>query len=227
MVPEPKWQPAGSGPAGVSLQLAWHHAAAPPPRLPTRDGAKTATLGDEVLKRPTATDPTRRALLAGAAALPVLLTACKGMQVLGTPPPPTADIRLLQRAISAEQLLIARCSGALSKAATSGAAAQGSPALTAAVTSIMTEHRQHLDELRARLVEPAGRPSATATQPSVSLPASMEAAVAALAEAEQTASDTLLGHLDSLPPSLAQLFASIAASEASHVPFLAAARSGQ
>jgi hypothetical protein len=186
-------------------------------------------LEDGVLKPTAATDPTRRALLAGAAvALPLLLTACKGVQALGTPPPPPTDIRLLQRAISAEQLLIAQCTGALGKTGSSGAAVAGSPAVTAAVTSVLSEHRQHLDQLRARLVEPAGRPSAPATQaPAVSLPASLDAAVAALSNAEQAASDALLSHLAVLPPSLAQLFASIAASEATHVPFLRAARGGQ
>jgi hypothetical protein len=51
--------------------------------------------------------------------------------------------------------------------------------------------------------------------------------VIALEEAEQAASDRLIGQLAALPPSLAQLFASIAASEATHVPYLQAARRGR
>ncbi len=42
--------------------------------------------------------------------------------------------------------------------------------------------------------------------------------------AEQAASDRLIAELAGLPPSLAQLFASIAASEATHVEYLRAAR---
>ncbi len=56
----------------------------------------------------------RRALLtASAAALPLLVTACKGIQALGTPPPPPADVRALQAAISAEAAMIARYDSAL------------------------------------------------------------------------------------------------------------------
>jgi hypothetical protein len=42
----------------------------------------------------------------------------------------------------------------------------------------------------------------------------------ALEQTEQAASDRLIGWLNGLPPTLAQLFASIAASEATHVPYL-------
>jgi hypothetical protein len=45
---------------------------------------------------------------------------------------------------------------------------------------------------------------------------------ATLEHAEQAASDRLIGQLAGLPPALAQLFASIAASEATHVPLLQA-----
>ncbi len=48
--------------------------------------------------------------------------------------------------------------------------------------------------------------------------------LAGLERAEQAASDRLLRQLDGLPGSLAQLFASIAASEATHVPYLKSAR---
>ena len=44
----------------------------------------------------------------------------------------------------------------------------------------------------------------------------------ALEQAEQAASDRLIGQLGGLPPSLAQLFASIAASDATHATALAA-----
>ncbi len=65
--------------------------------------------GDGVTGATGVQGPTRRALLAASAAtLPVLLTACKGVQSLGTPPAPPRDIVLLRDAISAEQLMVAR-----------------------------------------------------------------------------------------------------------------------
>jgi hypothetical protein len=47
--------------------------------------------------------------------------------------------------------------------------------------------------------------------------------LAQLQQAEAAASDRLIGQLAGLPPSLAQLFASIAAAEATHVPLLRSA----
>src|ERR1700727_2734195 len=53
------------------------------------------------------TGPTRRAVLAAsAAALPLLLASCKGVQALGMPPPPPRDIAALRQAISAEHQLV-------------------------------------------------------------------------------------------------------------------------
>lgn len=74
--------------------------------------------------------PSRRALLAGAAAsLPLLLTACKGVQALGTPPPPACDIRVLAAAIAAEEAMVARYAAALRQltAAAGPAAPEGAP----------------------------------------------------------------------------------------------------
>lgn len=182
----------------------------------------------KVAKATPATEPTRRAVLAAAAgALPLLLTACKGIQALGTPPPPGADVRELRQAIAVEEQLIARCTAAIGPggAASAGSAAAADTALAAAVTSVLAEHRQHLAQLKSRLIEPAGSASASPPrQPGSPLPVGLADAVPALQRAEQAASDALIGRLGGLPPSLAQLFASIAASEATHVPFLQAAR---
>src|SRR5215472_9105070 len=117
---------------------------------------------------------TRRAVLAAsAAAVPLLATGCRGVQVLGSPPPPAPDVRLLQSAIAAEQLMIARYRAVLTGPGRGTAAAPG-------LAVLLAEHQQHLARLRERLVIPAGsaqsvspaRPAAgTATSPPDLLPA--------------------------------------------------------
>lgn len=162
--------------------------------------------------------PSRRAVLLGAAAaLPVLTTACRGIQVLGAPPPPAPDIRMLASAIAAEKLMAARYAAAISlarAAGTDGAAA------AAALALIRTEHEQHLAQLSSRLIEPSQ--SATAGARRTAPPASLAAAIAALAADEQAAANRFASQLLAVPPSTAQLFASIGASEATHVPVLLA-----
>jgi len=158
-------------------------------------------------------------LTASAAALPLLVSACKGVQALGTPPPPPAAVRALEAAISAEAAMIARYALAL-KQLTAGA--------YTAAHAVQAEHVAHLAQLRSRLVEPAGaRPPVHPPPPSPSPAAGVTGPHAVLGElemAEQAASDGLIGELGGLPPSLAQLFASIAASEATHAEYLRAER---
>jgi hypothetical protein len=181
----------------------------------------------------------RRALLtASAAALPLFVTACRGIQVLGTPPPPPADVRTLQAAISAEAAMIARYAAALKQLAA------GSPdgtavddAAYASARAVQAEHVAHLAQLKSRLVEPPGaRPSAHPPPKPSASPTSTGASTGAtgargvlseLEVAEQAASDRFIAELGGLPPSLAQLFASIAASEATHAEYLRAARRGR
>jgi hypothetical protein len=160
--------------------------------------------------------PTRRSLLAAAgAALPVLLTACRGMQALGTPPPPARDIRVLRAAITAEELMVDRYATALGRLP---ASASGLPA---ALRAVQAEHAAHLGQLRTRLIEPAGAPTpAVPRSPAIALGSGLASLLETLEQAEQSASDQLLGQLAGLPPALAQLLASIAASEATHVPLL-------
>jgi hypothetical protein len=168
------------------------------------------------------TGPTRRSLLvAASAALPVLLAACKGVQALGTPPPPPRDIRVLRSAIRAEELMVASYARAI-------ALLPASPGgLLAAVRTVQAEHAAHLGQLRARLIEPAGVSTPSAPRaPAITAGSSAASALAALEQAEKAASSRLLGQLAGLPPALAQLFASIAASEATHVPFLQQAQAG-
>ncbi len=172
----------------------------------------------------------RRALLAASAAvvsagLPLLLTGCKGVQALGTPPPPAPDIVALRTAISAEKLMVARYTAAMAQINVQ-LPANATPQdiiLVSAVRAVASEHAAHLAQLKSRLVAPAGSAPSPSPSPIVSVTGSIEAVVTALTQAEQAASDRLLGQLGGLPPSLAQLFASVAASEATHVPYLQAA----
>ncbi len=160
---------------------------------------------------------------AAAAALPLLLAACKGVQALGVPPPPPVDVRALKAAISAEQVMVDRY-----RAAVALPAAAGTGVMTA-FASVLAEHQEHLAQLRSRLVQPATGPSpspSASASPSYLPPGGLAATLRFLEHAEQTAADRLTAYLPVAPPALAQLFASIAASEATHAPFLRAAGGG-
>src|ERR1700722_4723952 len=161
-----------------------------------------------------ATGPPRRAVLAAsAAAVPLLLASCKGVQSLGTPPPPPRDIQLLQQAISAEQLMVARYTAAIKDVTGPPAAGQ--------LADVLAEHQQHLARLQSRLIEPAAlTPSATPSPSAAAVTGRQAAVLRQLEQAEQAASGRLASDVTQLPPALAQLFASIAASEATHVPLL-------
>jgi hypothetical protein len=167
-----------------------------------------------------AAKPTRRVVLAVAATLPLAaVSGCDGIKVLGAPPSPAPDVTVLSGAIAAEQLMIARYTAVLGGPGGAGAAA-------AALKPLLAEHQAHLAELRSRLIVPAGSryrlPSAGRTAPPA-VPAGAGAAIAFLRAAEQAAATAMLGRLRHAPGSLAQLFASISASEATHVPVLDAA----
>ncbi len=162
-------------------------------------------------------EPTRRVILAGASCavlLGGLLAGCKGIAALGPLPKPGADVRTLDDAIGAEEAMVARyraAAGALS----------GNTALSATVQRLLGEHQQHLQALRSRLLLP--RRLATASPrptPTPTLPAGAANVLADLKAAETAASARLMGELLHVPPALAQLMASIAASEASHAEVL-------
>ena len=167
-----------------------------------------------------AAHPTRRVVLAAAAALPLAAASgCDGVDVLAAPPRPGPAVGLLRSAIAAEQLMVARYEAALDRA--------GAPA--AVLEPLLSEHRAHLAQLRSRLVVPAASPAASVSPSrprpgALAVPAFPAAALAYLRAAEQAAATAMLDRL--LPPapaSLAQLLASISASEATHVPVLDAA----
>jgi len=154
----------------------------------------------------------RRGLLAAALATPLLVAGCsKGFGALGTPPAPAPDVAVLTSAMNAEKLMIARHEAVLSR----------SPALAGTLDPLLAEHRAHLAALTARLVPGAARPTPSpSASPPVTVPAGAAPAVAYLAAAEESAATAYLRQLAAASPSLAQLLASIAASEATHAAVL-------
>lgn len=157
--------------------------------------------------------PGRRAVLRTAVlAVPLAAAGCKGVGALGTPPTPLPDVAVLQHAISGEELMIARYQAVL----------RAAPPLAGALRPLLGEHRAHLARLRARVVPGAGTPSPAATaRPPPAVPASRAGATGYLRAAEDRAAAALTGRLGAASPSLAQLLASIAASEATHAAALA------
>jgi hypothetical protein len=154
-------------------------------------------------------------MAASAAALPVLLATagCRSSQLfagpdpLAGPPSPSPDVITLQAVISAEQAMIRLYQTALD-----------SGLRGTILAGLLAQHRQHLGRLRARLIVPAGTvvPSATATA-HASPSTAPRVTIARLRAAERTSAATLVRRLATVEPSLAQLFASIAASDATHV----------
>jgi hypothetical protein len=168
-----------------------------------------------------AADMTRRAVLAATAALPLLVTGCKGVAAFDALPKPPPDVVLLRAAISAEQQMIARYDAAIR------VLRGGDADLASVLAPLLAEHREHLAQLRSRLIVPAGS-AAAARRPRgparPRLPAGPDQVIAYLQVAEQNASTWLLPRVLAAPASLAELLASIAASEATHVPVLRSAR---
>jgi hypothetical protein len=132
--------------------------------------------------------------------------------VLSAPPAVSPQTQLLLQAVTAEQNLIWIYNKAI--AAYSG--------LAPALAPLRGEHEAHLAQLRGRVIEPPGPqvPGTVTAKPA--LGATKAAALAQLRAAEQAAVKTLMSRLNGASPSLAQLYASIAASEATHVSVLSA-----
>jgi hypothetical protein len=163
-------------------------------------------------------------LAASAAALPVLLATagCRSSEVFAGPDPlagrpaPSPDVITLQAVIAAEQTIITLYESAVS----------GNPR-AGVLEGLLAQHREHLGQLQARLVLPPGTsPSGSASaSAAASAVASASASagrvtVARLRAAERASAADLVKWLVSVPPALAQLFASIAASDATHVAAL-------
>lgn len=156
---------------------------------------------------------TRRALMGGSLALAV--AAC---QPSGNAPPADGtdpDVLALRRALSAEQRLLARYD----------AVRRRHPDLADRIDPIAAEHRHHARALAARVSpspEPTPTPTATAS-PGDGWRAPPHAAEATrgLADLERAAAADREDDLFAVPPFLAQLLASISASETTHAELLA------
>ena len=154
-------------------------------------------------------------LAASPTTLPLFLalSACKGPAVLSAPPTVSPQTQALLHAVTAEQNLIWIYNKAM--AAYSG--------LGPFLTPLRAEHEKHLAQLRARVSEPPGKQVPLAVTAKPRLAVTEAAALAQLRAAEQAAVTTLMGRLSGAPASLAQLYASIAASEATHATVLSGA----
>jgi hypothetical protein len=176
-------------------------------------------------------------LLASATALPMLLAAagCRssdaftGPDPLAARPRPAADVVTLAAVIAAEENLIDLYRTAIYRDS-------GTPDRSRDLKPLLAEHQLHLAQLRARLIQPAGTsipqatssPSASASagasaSPSASAPAGPapgRVTIARLRAAEHASAASLVQWLATVPPALAQLFASIAASDSTHVTAL-------
>jgi hypothetical protein len=152
--------------------------------------------------------PRRRVLAASAAALPALLATagCRSSDAFAGPDPLAGrpalspDVITLQEVITAERAMIALYQAAVSGGTRPGRTLEG----------LLAQHRQHLNRLQARLVLPPGSGSVS---PSLSRG---RVTIAQLHAAERASATDLVRRLVSVPPALAQLFASIAASDATH-----------
>jgi hypothetical protein len=163
-------------------------------------------------------------LLASATTLPLLLAAagCRSSDAFAGPDPLQGrprlahDVVTLQAVITAEQNLIHLYRTAIN--GDSGAAAR-----SRALEPLLAQHEQHLAQLRARLIQPPGTPAGQASpspSPSTARTAPVRVTTARLRAAERASAASLVQRLATVEPSLAQLFASIAASDATHVTAL-------
>ena len=161
-------------------------------------------------------EATRRGVLAAVLSLPLVATGCKGIGALGTPPRQQPDVTVVRDAIDGETLMISRYHAVLAAV----------PALAGSLDPLLEQHREHLARLRARLIEPnrASPPEHSPAVAAMPVPGTPAAARAYLRHAEQAAAQALMGKLTAAPPSLAQLLASIAASEATHALLLGPGR---
>ena len=155
----------------------------------------------------------RRVLTASAIVLPLAATASCGVpEALRKPPGLSASVRTLRASITAEQALVDDYQAVIRRYAQ----------LSGRLDSFLSQHQQHLAQLHGRLVVPPHVTMTPIPSPPAQGPASpaaggsTDAAVARLVKAEQNAAAAQLGRLNGAPASLAQLLASIAASEATH-----------
>ena len=165
-------------------------------------------------------------LLASAATLPLLLAtagcrssdAFTGPDPLAGRPPLSHDVLTLQAVIAAERNLIGMYQAAIN-------GDPGTSARPQLLGALLAQHEQHLAQLRARLVEPPGTtmppsPSPGRTGNPSASPGPVRVSTVRLREAERASAAGLVQRLATVEPALAQLFASIAASDATHATAL-------
>jgi hypothetical protein len=162
--------------------------------------------------------PRRRVLAASAAAVPLLLgvAGCRSSDAFAGPDPLTGrpplghDVLTLQAVTAAEENMID-----LYRTAIGGDSGTSRARLA--------QHEQHLVQLKARLVVPPGASASPSPSPGKTASPSPRAGPVSLARlraAERASAADLVQRLATVPPALAQLFASIAASDATHVTAL-------
>jgi len=169
-------------------------------------------------------------LLASAAALPLLLgtAGCRSSDVFTGPdplagrPPLGHDVLTLQAVIAAEEDMID-----LYRAAINGDSGKHRAVRARTLRALLAQHEQHLVRLKARLIVPPGMSASPSPSPSPSPDGSGRASFSAgpvsmarLRAAERASAANLVRRLATAPPALAQLLASIAASDATHVTAL-------
>jgi hypothetical protein len=165
-------------------------------------------------------------LLASAAALPLLLGAagCRsqdaftGPDPLAGPPRPSPEVITLQAVIAAEEDLIQLYKTAIGAVPRAADRAR-------LLNLLLAQHEQHLAQLRVRLIVPPGQGGQGATaSPQGSgggrPPRENAVTTARLRAAERASAAGLVRRLATVEPALAQLFASIAASDATHAAVL-------
>ena len=151
-------------------------------------------------------------LAASTTTLPLFLalSACAGPDPLAEPPPLAADVRTLMSAVLSEDSLVYLYAKTI--AAHSGLAGELSP--------LLAEHHAHLSQLQARIIVPPGRHLRVHPTARPAIPATTQAALAQILAAERAAVTAQLKRLPGATPSQAQLYASIAACEATHITVL-------
>ena len=165
-------------------------------------------------------------LVASAVALPLLLgsAGCRSSDAFTGPdplagrPPLGHDVLTLQAVIAAEENMID-----LYRTATSGDSPIPGASRARTLRSLLAQHEQHLVRLKARLVVPPAWPVGRRRRPPPggrsgrAVPRGPPVSVAQLRAAERASAADLVQRLATAPPALAQLLASIAASDATHV----------
>jgi hypothetical protein len=155
----------------------------------------------------------RQVLAASTTTLPLFLalTACAGHpDPLAGPPPVSAGVRTLMAAMTAEDNLVYLYTKTIASYSH----------LATGLAPLLAEHQAHLRALQARVVEPPGKSLRIRPSSRPAIPASTTEAIARLRAAEQAAVTAQLGRLPAASPAQAQLYASIATSEATHVTIL-------